>query len=127
MEGSSLLGCYASSNGEQLSTLRFLNCGNYLPVDTASHIRRRMFSVNSNCPANCKNWGRNASEIKLKTVYSNIFFAVINIYRLDIILLLQTDAHNCKIIGILKQLKFRLSLRHVSVNAGTIIRELFRA
>ena len=42
-------------------------------------------------------------------------------------LLFQTDAHNYKIIGILKQLKFRLSLRHVSVHAGTIIRELFRA
>ena len=42
-------------------------------------------------------------------------------------LLLQTDAHNYKIIGILKQLKFRLSLRHVSVHAGTIIRELLRA
>jgi len=43
------------------------------------------------------------------------------------ILLLQTDAHNYKIIGILKQLKFRLSLRRVSVHARTIIRELFRA
>jgi len=42
-------------------------------------------------------------------------------------LLFQTDAHNYIIIGILKQLKFRLSLRHVSVYAGTIIRELFRA
>ena len=72
-------------------------------------------------------------------------------------LLFQTDAHNYKIIGILtlnlltttivappsnaskwqvgfnsafkglKQLKFRLSLRLVSVHAGTIIRELFRA
>ena len=40
------------------------------------------------------------------------------------ILLFQTDAHNYKIIGILKQLKFRLSLRHVSVHAGTIFREL---
>ena len=39
----------------------------------------------------------------------------------------QTDAHNYKIIGILKQLKFRLSLRHVSVQAGTIFRELSRA
>jgi len=39
----------------------------------------------------------------------------------------KTDAHNYKIIGILKQLKFRLSLRHVSVQAGTIIREVFRA
>jgi hypothetical protein len=42
-------------------------------------------------------------------------------------LLFQTDAQNYKIIGILKQLKFRLSLRNVSVHAGTIIRELFRA
>ena len=41
-------------------------------------------------------------------------------------LLFQTDPHNYKIIGILKYLKFRLSLRHVSVHAGTIIRELFR-
>jgi len=38
-----------------------------------------------------------------------------------------TDAHNYKIIGILKQLKFRQLLRRVSVHAGTIIRELFRA
>ena len=30
--------------------------------------------------------------------------------------LFQTDAHNYKIIGILKQLKFRLSLQHVSVH-----------
>jgi len=42
-------------------------------------------------------------------------------------LLFQTDAHIYKIIGILKQLKFRLSLQRVSVHAGTIIRELFRA
>jgi hypothetical protein len=42
-------------------------------------------------------------------------------------LIIPTDAHNYKIIGILKQLKFRQLLRHVSVHAGTIIRELFRA
>ena len=42
-------------------------------------------------------------------------------------LLFQTDAHNYKIPGVLKQLKFRLALRHVSARAGTIIRELFRA
>ena len=41
-------------------------------------------------------------------------------------LLFQTDAHNYKIIGILQQLKFRLSLRHVSLHAGTIFRELSR-
>jgi len=42
-------------------------------------------------------------------------------------LLFQTDAHNYKTIGILKQLKFQLSLRHVSGHTRTIIRELFRA
>ena len=42
-------------------------------------------------------------------------------------LIFQSDAHIYKIVGILKQLKFRLSLRRVSVHAGTIIRELFRA
>jgi hypothetical protein len=39
--------------------------------------------------------------------------------------IIPTDAHNYKITGILKQLKFRLSLRHVSVHARTIIREPF--
>jgi len=38
-----------------------------------------------------------------------------------------TDARNYKIIEMLKQLKFRQLLRHVSVHAGTIIRELFSA
>jgi len=38
-----------------------------------------------------------------------------------------TDAHNYKITGMLKQLKSRQLLRHVSIHAGTIIRELFRA
>ena len=38
-----------------------------------------------------------------------------------------TDAHDYKITGMLKQLKFPQSLRHVSVHSGTIIRELFRA
>jgi len=37
-----------------------------------------------------------------------------------------TDAHNYKITGMLKQLNFRQLLRHVSVHAETIIRELFR-
>jgi len=32
-----------------------------------------------------------------------------------------------KIMGILKQLKFRLSLQHVSVHVGNIFRELSRA
>jgi hypothetical protein len=40
-------------------------------------------------------------------------------------LLFHNDAHNYKITGILKQLKFRRSLWHVSVHAGTIIREPF--
>ena len=41
--------------------------------------------------------------------------------------IIPTDAHNYKNIGILKQLKFRQLLRHVSFHAGTIISELFRA
>jgi hypothetical protein len=40
-------------------------------------------------------------------------------------LFVHNDAHNYKITGILKQLKFRRSLRHVSVHAGTVIREPF--
>ena len=38
-----------------------------------------------------------------------------------------TDAHNYKITGMLKQLKFPQLLRHVPVHSGTIIRELFGA
>jgi len=38
-----------------------------------------------------------------------------------------TDAHNYKITGMLKQLKFPQLLRHVSVHSGTIIRELYLA
>ena len=38
-----------------------------------------------------------------------------------------TDAHNYKITEMLKQLKFPQLIRHVSVHAGTIIRELFHA
>jgi hypothetical protein len=41
--------------------------------------------------------------------------------------IIPTDAHNFKITGMLKQLKFQQLLRHVSAHAGTIIRELFRA
>ena len=41
--------------------------------------------------------------------------------------IIPTDAHNYKITEMLKQLKFPQLLRHVSVHAGTIIRELFRA
>jgi hypothetical protein len=41
------------------------------------------------------------------------------------LLLFHKDAHNHKTTGILKQLKFRRLLRHVSVHVGTIIREPF--
>jgi len=41
--------------------------------------------------------------------------------------IIPTGAHSYKITGMLKQLKFRELLRHVSVHAETIIRELFRA
>jgi hypothetical protein len=41
--------------------------------------------------------------------------------------IIPTDAHNYKLTGILKQLKFPQLLKHVSVQSGTIIKELFRA
>jgi hypothetical protein len=41
------------------------------------------------------------------------------------VLLFHNDAHNYKITGILKQSKFRRSIRHVSVHAGAIIKEPF--
>jgi len=37
-----------------------------------------------------------------------------------------TVAHNYKITGMLKQLKFSQLLQHVSAHSGAIIRELFR-
>jgi hypothetical protein len=54
-----------------------------------------------------------------------IFMFVPCISSIKALFIVPTDAHNYKITGILKQLKFRLSLRHVSVQAGTIIREPF--
>jgi hypothetical protein len=45
------------------------------------------------------------------------------INSIEALFIVPTDAHNYKFIGILKQLKFRRLLRHVSVHAGTIIRE----
>jgi len=50
----------------------------------------------------------------------------INFYT-KALFIVPTDAHNYKVIGILKQLKFQQLLRHVSVHAGTTIKELFRA
>jgi hypothetical protein len=47
----------------------------------------------------------------LKLVFSKALFII------------PTDAHNYKITGMLKQLKFQSSLRHVSVHTGNIIRE----
>jgi hypothetical protein len=41
--------------------------------------------------------------------------------------IIPTDAHNYKITGMFKQLKFPQLLQHVSVHTGTIIRELFHA
>ena len=63
----------------------------------------------------------------LRTVYLCLHVCTVHQQYHSTFLLLQTDAHNYKIIGILKQLKFRLSLPHVSVHAGTIFRELSRA
>jgi hypothetical protein len=58
---------------------------------------------------------------------SFFFMFAPRINSIKTLFIIPTDAHNYKIIGMLKQLKFRQLLRHVSVHAGTIIRELFRA
>jgi hypothetical protein len=51
-----------------------------------------------------------------------------NINVSNTLFIIPTDAHNYKIIGMFKkQLEFRQLLRHVLVQAETIIRELFRA
>jgi hypothetical protein len=54
-----------------------------------------------------------------------MFVPCINIIKA--LFIIPTDAHNYKITGMLKQFKFPQLLRHVSVQSGTIIRELFRA
>ena len=60
-----------------------------------------------------------------QTFYIPIFMFAPCINSIKTLFVVPTDAHNYKIIGILKQLKFRQLLRHVSVHLGTIIRELF--
>jgi hypothetical protein len=47
------------------------------------------------------------------------------INNIKALFIFHNDAHNYKITGILKQLKFRRSLRHFSAHAGTISREPF--
>jgi hypothetical protein len=54
-----------------------------------------------------------------------VFMFVPCINSIKVLLLFHNDAQNYKITRILKQLKFRQSLRHVSVHVGTIIREPF--
>jgi hypothetical protein len=49
----------------------------------------------------------------------------VNFCNFKALLLFHNDAHNHKITGILKNLKFRQSLRHVPVHVGTIVREPF--
>jgi hypothetical protein len=87
----------------------------------------------------CTNLLRDNSVRHTNSVYteeSHQFFHICNrseycscLYRASTVskhfLLFHNDPYNYKITGILKQLKFRRSLRHVSVHAGTIIRELF--
>jgi hypothetical protein len=58
-------------------------------------------------------------EGKTKTPFI-IFMFVPCINNIKALFIFHNDAHNFKITGILKQLKFRRSLRHVSVHAGTI-------
>jgi hypothetical protein len=47
------------------------------------------------------------------------------IHSIKELFIFHNDAHNYKITGILKKLKFQRSFRHVSFHAGTIIREPF--
>jgi hypothetical protein len=54
-----------------------------------------------------------------------LFMFVPCINSIKALFIFHNNAHNYKITGILKQLKFRRSLRHVSVHAGTIIKEPF--
>jgi hypothetical protein len=65
------------------------------------------------------------TENLTKSIYIYIFFHVCASTVSKHFLLFHNDAHNYKITGILKQSEFRRSLRHVSVHAGTIIREPF--
>ena len=67
------------------------------------------------------------SQYVINNFYGQLLCKIVRKLYEDTIVLLKTDALNYRIILILKQLKFRLSLRHVSVRAGTIFRELSRA
>ena len=62
---------------------------------------------------------------KILSGFFSMFAPCIN--SIKALFIIPTDSHNYKITGMLKQLKFPQLLRHVSVHAGTIIRELFRA
>ena len=59
-------------------------------------------------------------------VRATVLFEIILTHN-SILFIIPTDAHNYKIAGMLKQLKFPQLLQHVSVHAGTIFRELYRA
>jgi hypothetical protein len=63
---------------------------------------------------------RSFSIYKDAELLMRFFFMFVPCINSITFLLFQTDAHNYKIIRILKQLKFRLSLQHVSVHAGAI-------
>ena len=81
---------------------------NFKKREPFHHGRRYLFTVSNSFPLYLI-WQIKYDKTMHSMVESKHFF--IN----------PTDAHNYKIIGMLKQLKFRLSLRHVSVHAGTII------
>jgi hypothetical protein len=88
----------------------------------------------ANYPKNCKKKEREREKIRHVSSDPSHYWNTYNVLHVCTVqqqyqgtfLLFQNDAHNYKIIGILKQLKFRLPQRHVSVHAGTIIRKLLR-
>ena len=70
---------------------------------------------------------KGVKENKFTNTDKVIFMFAPCINSIKALFIISTDAQNYKITGMLKQLKFRQFHRHVSVHAGTIIRELFRA
>jgi hypothetical protein len=91
---------------------------------------------------NNRHWRKHAASVTLATTYPTWSSWTMNpaiiqeqfshsscLYRASTVskhfLLFHHDAHNYKITGILKQLKFRRSLRHVSLHAVTIVWDPF--
>jgi hypothetical protein len=90
-----------------------------MPYSRVSHNKGSMQKkVDFSCQQN---------EPNFKEVTSNLHVCTVHQQYQSTFLFFQLDAHRYKITEILKKLKFRQLLRHVSVHAGTINRKLFSA